>query len=435
VRKIRREYDALKTQGMKVEYLDEEEALRRYRVNCPGALLIEGDADMDPVAFIHSLTAHNLEEDLDTDILIIGTGISGTLCAYVLSGLIGERITMVDAKGIGEGSSRANTGLLQVSSDTMLSEFIDEIGEEKARGFYRMCEIAMDDLFEIDEKLALDNLRRRKSLYCASNEEDVRKIRREYDALKTQGMKVEYLDEEEALRRYRVNCPGALLIEGDADVDPVAFIHSITAHNLEEGVSIYPHTEIDLESRKDHEIRSADGHTIRFRYCVFATGYATKYELIRDRISINRTYAFVTEPVEEEPWPEEVMIWETKDPYLYLRTTKNRRIVAGGMDEEKDELVRDQDYIDRKVKALKKDVSAMMADDLKLDVDKSYNALFGTVKDGLPLLGADPENANHFYILGYEGNGTCYSMAGARIIKNLITGEDDPFREIVRLDR
>lgn len=387
------------------------------------------DKDEDPF----DLTP--LREDIETDVLIIGTGMSGTLSAYMLSQVKGLKITMVDAKNVAEGSSSANTGLLQVSSDTMLSEFIETIGEEKARGFYKMCEIALDDLFEIDEKLKLSNLRKRKSLYCASDVEDVEKIRKEYEALKTQGMSVSYLDEEEALRMYKVKCPGALLIEGDADVDPVAFIRGVTKHNLKEGVTIYPNSEIDLDSKEEHKIRTFTGHTITFRLCIFATGYAKKYDLVKDLIRINRTYVLVTSPLEKEPWPEEVMIWETKDPYLYLRTSKDRRIIVGGLDEETDELVTDEDYIDKKVEELKSEVSGMMAENLDLDVDNRYNALFGTVEDGLPLLGADPQNSGHFYILGYEGNGTVYSMAGAKIIRNLITGEKDPFREIVKLDR
>lgn len=376
-----------------------------------------------------------LREDLETDVLIIGTGMSGTLSAYMLSQVKGLKITMVDAKNVAGGSSSANTGLLQVSSDTMLSEFMEKIGEEKARGFYKMCEMALLDLFKIDDNLNLNNLRKRKSLYCASNLEDVEKIRKEYEALKTQGMDVSYLSEEEVQKRYKVKCPAALLIDGDADVNPVAFIRGVTKHNLKEGVSIYPNSEIDLDSKEDHKIRTFTGHTITFKYCIFATGYAKKYDLIKDLIRINRTYVLVTRPFEKEPWPEEVMIWETKDPYLYLRTTKSRRIIVGGLDEEKDELVTGEDYITKKVEKLKENVSAMMEENLVLDVDHSYNALFGTVQDGLPLLGADPNQPNHFYILGYEGNGTVYSMAGAKIIRSLITKEEDPFGEIVALNR
>ena len=376
-----------------------------------------------------------LTKDLETDVLIIGAGMSGTLCAYVLSQVEGLSITMVDTLQVAEGSSSANTGLLQVSSDTMLHEFMETIGEDKARGFYAMCQMAMEDLFAISETLSGTTIRKRKSLYCASSLKDVEKIRKEYEALKTQGMNVEYLEEAEVLKRYRVKCPSALLIDGDADVDPVAFIRTLTKHNLDAGVAVYPETEIALDTKRAHSIRTTEGHHIRFQYCIFATGYAQKYDLVKDKIAINRTYAFITEPVGKEPWPEEVMIWETKDPYLYLRTTQDGRIVSGGLDEEKDELEENQAAIDEKVEELKGDIRKMMKDALALETHWSYNALFGTVKDGLPLLGKDPDRDNHFYILGYEGNGTCYSMAGARIIRNLILGEEDPFRDIVRLDR
>ena len=99
--------------------------------------LIYGDTHLDERK--RRFHFEKVEKDLEADVLIIGGGMSGTLTAYVLSKETDRKITVIDGKDIATGSSRANTGLLQVSSDTMLSEFIETIGEEKARGFYRMC--------------------------------------------------------------------------------------------------------------------------------------------------------------------------------------------------------------------------------------------------------------------------------------------------------
>ena len=152
-------------------------------------------------------------------------------------------------------------------------------------------------------------------------------------------------------------------------------------------------------------------------------------------IKINRTYAFTTEALDHEPWPEEVMIWETKSPYLYLRTTIDRKIVGGGRDEDVDALINEEAHIKKIFEKLKEDVRGLFINPPELKIDHSYNALFGTVKDGLPLMGVDPNMENHFYILGYEGNGTCYSMAGAKIIRNLMEGKPDQYADIVKMDR
>lgn len=396
--------------------------------------LIKGDTYWDEEG--EDFDFKPLDKDIRTEILIIGAGMSGTLATHVLSKETTMKITMVEAlEDVAMGSSRANTGLLQVSSDTMLHEFFDTIGEKKGRDFYKMCQEAMNDLISLGKSLPNSTLRKRKSLYCATAEEAVEKIKKEYDALTEQGMIVTYLEPEDVLEKYGVKCYGALMILGDADVNPVAFIDQVTKENLKRGVDIFINTEVDLDSVKPNQITTRNGHTITFDHLIFATGYAKKYEEVKDFVEINRTYAFMTEPIEEEPWPDEVMIWETKSPYLYLRTTQDRRIVVGGRDEEVDALMDDKDHRDKVFKKLKQDVDQLFKNPPTLNIDHSYNALFGTVKDGLPLMGRDPNIANHYYILGYEGNGTCYSMAGAKIILNLITHREDPYADIVKLDR
>ncbi len=84
---------------------------------------------------------------------------------------------------------------------------------------------------------------------------------------------------------------------------------------------------------------------------------------------------------------------------------------------------------------LKASCEKLLFHELPLDVEHFYNALFGSVKDGLPLIGKEPGRKNRYYLLGYEGNGTCYSMAGAKIIKDLLLGIENPYADIVKLDR
>lgn len=72
---------------------------------------------------------------------------------------------------------------------------------------------------------------------------------------------------------------------------------------------------------------------------------------------------------------------------------------------------------------------------LPVPVSHAWNALFGKSKDGLPFIGQDTNQPSKYYLLGYEGNGTCYSMAGANIIYDLIAGNPNPYKDIVKIDR
>src|SRR5690606_11701841 len=131
------------------------------------------------------------------------------------------------------------------------------------------------------------------------------------------------LTREEAKKEYDADCYSALLIDGDADVDPVQFIETLTLENLRNGVTYHEDTEVDLTSVEEKELYTKDGHRITFKDVIFATGYAYIYPFLEEKIKIGRTYALVTEKYKESPWKDEVMIWETRDPYLYLRTSQD----------------------------------------------------------------------------------------------------------------
>jgi glycine/D-amino acid oxidase-like deaminating enzyme len=393
--------------------------------------LYTGDTCWDPAS---TFDFEKLSENIKTGILIVGGGISGALCAFVISSL-GMSVTVVEKNKIGTGSSAAQTGLLMYKSDKMLYEFVDDIGEEKAVQFYRMCLESMDQLSLINSQMdETTEFRKRDTIYYASTVEDGDKLRREYGYLSKYGFPVEYLGSEELKNRYGIEKHSALRTWHDADVDPLKFIRALTNKNLERGVRYYEHSEVDLEIIQGNSVHTKDGCSITFDHLVLATGYSRIYPAIKDKCSITRTYAFCSEPIRNNLWKDEVMVWETKTPYLYFRTTVDHRIVGGGMDEEIGGLEMDKGKNRAKAEAIANEIGHIFPL-LDIKVSHAWNAIFAKSNDGIPFIGQDPFNPGIYYLLGYEGNGTCYSMAGAMIIKDLILGNYNPYKDIVRIDR
>ena len=369
-----------------------------------------------------------------TQILIAGGGISGNLCAYVLSEL-GMDVVIAEKNKIGLGSSMANTGLLQYRSDKMLCEFVDDIGEEQGRLFYRMCLEAMDQFKSVNDLLGnVTEYRSMDTIYYASTAQDEKKLRREYDYLTKYDFPVEFLDEKELQARYRIHKSCALRTWHDADVNPYKLIQALIRKNLEQGVRYFENTELDLDNIQGNRIFTQAGHPIKFEHLILTTGYSRLYSIIKDKIIIRRTYALCSTPFEEYLWKDNVMIWETKKPYLYFRTTKDCRIIAGGLDEDTDALEQDQDKILEKAREIARQIETIFPK-LNINIAYAWNGLFYGSEDGLPFIGQDPARADIFYLLGYEGNGMCYSMAGALILKDYIAGISNPYQAIVKLDR
>ncbi|MFD1928022.1 NAD(P)/FAD-dependent oxidoreductase [Sporosarcina siberiensis] len=375
-----------------------------------------------------------ITKSFHTEILIVGGGMSAALTAHVLAAN-GMEVTVVERHRIGEGSSAANTGLLQYTSDKMLSDFVDDIGEEQAVLFYKMCLNAMKHLDSINAQLSDDTEYINKdSIYYASSDEDVQKLKVEFEYLKKYQFPVEFLTNEELIKRYSIDKPCAIKTCGDAEVNPFKFIQALTQMNDELGVRYYEHTEIDLDNLIENKVFTIDGHSITCEHLILTTGYVKQYPAIHNKSKINRTYAFCSKPLSSSPWKDEVMIWETKNPYLYFRTTKDHRIIAGGLDEEIDYVEENQNFILAKANDIKNQIQSIFPE-IDIEISYAWNALFGSSVDGLPFIGRDPQMKSVYYLLGYEGNGTCYSMAGALILNDLINNKKNPYEDIVKVNR
>ncbi len=377
---------------------------------------------------------NSLIEDKVTEVLIVGGGMSGNLAAYVLA-KNNHKITLVEKNTIASGSSSANTGLLQYSSDIMLWELAENIGEDKAVLFYEMCLKAMESLTSLNNELDSEtDYILRNSIYYASNEDDKEKLIKEYSFLKKQNFPVKFIDNPALKINYGIDKPCALKTWKDAEVNPYKFIRALVKENIKLGVDYFENTSIDLNNITNNRVFTSTGKTIEYENIILATGYTKLYEVIKDKARIDRTYAFSATSSQTLPWKDKAMFWETKMPYLYFRTAKDNRIIAGGLDEKISIVQTDKVIIYNKTEAIKKEIEDFFPQ-LELKIDYRWNALFGSSKDGLPFIGRDPLQSNVYYLLGYEGNGTCYSMAGAEILLDLLEKRENPYTDILKVYR
>lgn len=371
------------------------------------------------------------------DVLIVGTGMSGSLCALTLA-RSGLHPVMLDERALGTGSSSANTGLLQYSNDVMLCDLIQQIGEKPAVRFYRLCLEAINQLEQTAQSLnGSCDFFRRKSFYYASALTHVAKLKKEYTALLMHGFPVRYLNPAQIESAYGFSKHGAMLTTGDAEVNPLKFCRTIHETLLEhhEADILGQTSLLDIHEDEDGVSVQTTAGSFRTSAIIFATGYAPPPFLNENRALINRTYAIATAPVAnlDRYWPEQALIWETRRPYLYLRTTVDQRIIAGGLDEKKNKLP-DQQTIDARAARLKKEIEKLFPN-LPITVDYAWGALFGESIDNLPYIGRHPKRKHLYYLLGYGGNGTVYSMLGSIILRDLLLKGNSPDADLLRLDR
>jgi len=372
-----------------------------------------------------------------TNAVIIGGGMSGVTCGYILAGS-GIDAILIEQGDIAAGSTLSNTGLLQFTNDKMLSAYAAEIGEEEAVRFYRACRHAAEHLNTVAERLPRSaGFRRRTSLYYASAPDDLTALRQEYEMLDKYGFGVEWWGEAQIAAHFPFRKAGAIATRGDAEVNPFRLVHAMAEEAQQNGLAIYEKTSmLSVEPSAGGYRVVTDQGEIQAAHVIYAVGYIPEVAGGRwIRAKLNRTYAIVTEPVASlADWHERMLLWETARPYLYFRTTEDGRIIAGGLDEPVRMPVLSEQELSAHGLRLSAELRALFPE-LSPEIRYQWCATFGESADGLPWLGEDPDRPGQFYCLGYGGNGTIYSMLGAEIIRDRLLGIDNPIAPIVRPDR
>lgn len=104
------------------------------------------------------------------------------------------------------------------------------------------------------------------------------------------------------------------------------------------------------------------------------------------------------------------------------------------MDEDKPEAPQSAELIQQRTENLLQQAKELFPD-YDIQIDYAYAASFGESIDNIPFIGEHPTKKNQYYLLGYGGNGTVYSMLGSHIIKDLITGNRNEDADLFQLER
>lgn len=392
-----------------------------------------------PLSLIQNGLPHvypKLQQDIRTPVTVIGAGISGALTAYALVNA-GLECVVVDARTVGLGSTCASTSLLQYEIDVPLTELSAKIGKTQAQRAYELCAASIGALEEISHKLDGSLFRHKDSLLLASYKKDVTWLEAECKARRAMGLKVEWWDAAAVKRHMGFEKPGAIWSATAAQTDAYLLTHALHRHIISKGAQVYDRTPVkDIRFFKTGaELLTAGGLVIRSRNIVIATGYETLQYLPAHIVKLYSTYAVAGEHAESGPaWYRDCLIWETKNPYLYMRTTADNRVIAGGRDEAYYNPRRRDKLIKSKTRQLQRDVHARFPH-LDFQPEFAWAGTFGNTQDGLPYIGAYRKMPHTFFALGFGGNGITFSQTAAEIVCSLIQGKKHPDAGIFSFDR
>ena len=370
-----------------------------------------------------------LDRDLRCDVAVVGGGISGALIADALHAA-GHAVAVLERRDIGWGSTCASTALIQYEIDTPLAELATRYGEDAAALAYRACADAVVTIGAQARALGDVGYASMRSLYLASKPRDVDTLADEYRLRRRHGLPVARCTAATLQSRYGLQAPAALTTRRAAGLDPYRTTYRLLERLQRRGAAVHDRTTVHriVPRSRDVRLETREGACVHARHVVLAAGYETQAWL-RERVARNRsTYAFVSDPLE----PEQLgalrgcMVWETARPYLYLRTTPDRRVLVGGGDDAIDLPALRDARVPRKVAALLRRV-ATLAPALQLTPTFAWGGTFAETADGLPFFDTHPALGPRVLVaMAYGGNGITYAALGAELLRARIERRRHP---------
>ena len=376
---------------------------------------------------------HALKNSIRADAVIVGAGVSGAFMAHALAKRF-DKVVVVDRRAPAHGSTMASTAMLQYEIDTPLTELSEKIGPSKAARAWRRSWRATQALVKlVDGEGIRCGLRRADTLYLAGDSMGWRGLEKEMKARHRAGLPGEYLDAKRLREIFDIDRTSAIFSPGAASADPVALTQGLLQRAIRNEVSLYSPVEIkDVVATPHGVILDTGRHFIEAKHAVFCTGYELLKGIPRKGTKITSSWAMASHPHTKLPsWLRDTLVWEAADPYLYMRTTPDGRLIIGGEDE-------DIDLPSYRARSMAHKTARLMAKaktlipDLDFALSRQWTGAFGESEDGLPIIDRVPGMPNCIAVLGFGGNGTIYSKIASEIVPTLLRGRPDRDADIFR---
>ncbi len=369
-----------------------------------------------------------LNEDINVDVAIVGGGLAGISCAYLLK-KEGLKVAVLEAGHIAKGTTGHTTAKLTSQHELIYSKLINQMGGELAQQYADANETAIHEIKRIaeDNNIDCDYTIQAAIAYTQQNEY-IQKISDEVKAASSLGIKASYIEDIP----FPIPIKAAIRFDNQAQFHPLKYLLALSKTIPNNDCHIFEQTRaVDIEEGDNYIITTAQGKKVTAKKVIIASHYPfyNKHGMYFTRIYPERSYIVAIRAKEKYPGG---MYINTEDPARSLRhqQTENGELILVVGDSHKtgqgiDTVKHYEALID-----FARDVFTVE------DIPYRWSTQDCMTLDGIPYIGHYTSNTPNLYIAtGFQKWGMTNSMVSAMLLRDLIVKGKSSWQDVYNPSR
>lgn len=337
--------------------------------------------------------------DIKTDVLIIGGGMAGILCAYFLQEQ-GVDYILAERKTICSGITKNTTAKITSQHGLIYQKILKSAGAERGRMYYRANQEALEKYAKLAKKIPCDFERKTNYVYSLNHR---KKLEKEARALESMGINSCFTDSTP----LPFGVAGAIGFENQGQFHPLKFVAEISKN-----LNIYEHTHIC--ELKPNTAVTRQGN-IYFEKAIFATHFPidNKHGMYFLKMYQHRSYVIALENAKDVNG----MYVDEADCGMSFRNYRDLLLVGGG------------DHRTGARGGNWKELREFAKEYYPAAKEVAYWATQDCMSlDGIPYIGQYSKGLPNCYVAtGFHKWGMTGSMVAAGLLTDMVLGKDNPY--------
>jgi glycine/D-amino acid oxidase-like deaminating enzyme/nitrite reductase/ring-hydroxylating ferredoxin subunit len=399
-------------------------------------------ADADP--YSNSLNFQPLTENIETDICIVGAGISGISLAYELVKR-GKEVVLLEARDVLAGETGRTSGHLSNALDDLYQNIAKKHGDDGAKLAAESHGWAIDRVGEIAKELGIDSEYRQLPAYMVSqherntreHEQDMQMIQEDVRLAKKFGIQAEF-DPMLTVKGWsgQFDQRGGGIFRKQATFHPTKYLKGVLRW-LQKQPNFRCHTRTRVVSVEEKgikvlklghkycQVHTESGKTVQCEHAIEATNVPLQKLSIIVQEAWYRTYAIAIR-IPKGTF-EDCLLYDTADAYKYVRIThcdeQDDYMVVGGCDHK----VGQED-----VRGRFEELETWTRERFPqaTNVDYRWSGQIFEPVDYMAYIGRNQGHERIYVVTGDSGNGLTHGVLAGKLIADLVEGKPNAWADL-----